>query len=318
MDYATPPTNLASEQEKKPNTNTINKFYIDPKRTNHDEGHFFRSPHGAPISTRGTTLTQKEFELLSSNEPQDIVSLLMRASPNDIQKFIKYAEDHDDRLSIKLQRALATVKLINIYVGNRGGGAVPRNEKYIISQIRQLTSQAANVNLSGRDGWTALHLAAQFGSAEVVKTLLEQGADVNLGDSDGRTALHLAAQFGSAEVMKTLLEQGADVNLKTKSGWTAAYHLARSAPLLPPVKTRGWTRRGWTALHFAVARCLVFRIATRRGDAEVVKTLLEQGADVNLGATDGRTPLDLAAGATGHYNLRNKELRNTLHPYRQT
>ena len=68
--------NLASEQEKKPNTNTINKFYIDPKRTNHDEGHFFRSPHGAPISTRGTTLTQKEFELLSSNDPQLIVSLL--------------------------------------------------------------------------------------------------------------------------------------------------------------------------------------------------------------------------------------------------
>jgi hypothetical protein len=68
--------NLASEQEKKPNTNTINKFYINPKRTHHDDGHFFRSPHGAPLSTRGTTLTQKEFELLSSNDPQLIVSLL--------------------------------------------------------------------------------------------------------------------------------------------------------------------------------------------------------------------------------------------------
>ena len=89
----------------------------------------------------------------------------MRASPNDIQKFIKYAEDHDDRLSIKLQRALATVKFINIYVGHRGGGAVPRNEESIITQIKQLLNQGAGINLGDSEGRTVLHLAAQFGSA---------------------------------------------------------------------------------------------------------------------------------------------------------
>ena len=52
--------NLASEQEKKPEQGEINtKWYIQPKRTNHNDGNFFRSPHGAPLSTRGTTLTQK-------------------------------------------------------------------------------------------------------------------------------------------------------------------------------------------------------------------------------------------------------------------
>ena len=53
---------------------------------------------------------------------------------------------------------------------------------------------------------TPLHLACQGGNAGVVQSLLDEGADMFDVNHDGVCPVHIAAQFGSVEVMKKLVE----------------------------------------------------------------------------------------------------------------
>ena len=59
------------------------------------------------------------------------------------------------------------------------------------------------------------------GHVEVVEVLLAvPEVDVNAVNSDGRTALHCAARFAHAEVVRMLVDAGADVNAADNNGYT--------------------------------------------------------------------------------------------------
>src|SRR5262249_34978586 len=60
--------------------------------------------------------------------------------------------------------------------------------------------------------YTPLHLAAERGSAPIVKALIGAGAPVNARTSTGATALMLAAAAGDASGIAALVDAGADVN----------------------------------------------------------------------------------------------------------
>ena len=55
-----------------------------------------------------------------------------------------------------------------------------------------------------------------------------------------------------------------------------------------PELARAWSEDGFTPLH----------TAAQNGDTELVRLLLEHGADAGATATDGRTPADLAPAGT--------------------
>ncbi|KIX08084.1 uncharacterized protein Z518_02739 [Rhinocladiella mackenziei CBS 650.93] len=68
-----------------------------------------------------------------------------------------------------------------------------------------LLEEGANPDLASlRDGYTPLHLAAEKGHTETVKSLIRL-AFFNVIDDLGRTPLHLAAEKGHTEIVKTLL-----------------------------------------------------------------------------------------------------------------
>ena len=75
--------------------------------------------------------------------------------------------------------------------------------------------------------------------------------------------LVMAAQFGREDEVKRLLDAGADPNGKEEG-------------------------TGWTALHYAAHH------AKQGGYPEIVRLLVERGADVNAKAKDGTTVLAVA------------------------
>ena len=144
--------------------------------------------------------------------------------------------------------------------------------------------------------------------------------------SKGSSALVLAVGSGHFELAAALLDAGADPNAAAQ-GWTALHHLTwirkpgtgsndpapygsgnmDSLTLVRKLKDHGAdvnarvTRRpnvGVTALNFIGAT--PFFMAARGGDTELMRLLVELGADPLLPNEDGTTPLMVAAGVGAH------------------
>jgi ankyrin repeat protein len=161
-----------------------------------------------------------------------------------------------------------------------------------------LVSKGANVNAHLNDGRTALMLAAHLGKDDRVRLLLSNGADVNAHAQNGATALMDASTIqwddASMNVIKLLIATRADVNAKDRDGRTAADRAGRAgyldrARLLVEAGTRVDAQFLKRAREFALLR------AIEQGDSAQAKELLSAGADPNVRADDGRTPLMIAA-----------------------
>jgi len=118
------------------------------------------------------------------------------------------------------------------------------------------------------DGFTALHLAAFFGTPEAAAVLLRFGADpASVSENPmSVTPLHSAVAARSPEITALLLRAGAPVD-------------ARQAG-------------GYTALH----------AAAQHGDADLVQLLLGHGADRSITDDDGKGAAAHAA-EHGHHAL---------------
>ena len=130
------------------------------------------------------------------------------------------AVHHPDRID-SLIRAGADINGLN------GDGQTPlqlaATHHKAASVLRLLAAGASpNAVKEGTDAPVAL--AAQWADADVCKSLLEYGADPN-GRYQGRTALHIAAIFGRAEIVKTLLAHGrVDVDaVEAGTGYTSLH-----------------------------------------------------------------------------------------------
>ena len=231
-----------------------------------------------------------------------------------------------------------------LHCAGRGGNA---------AIVRQLLHAGAKL-VNRRDGETPLHAAGRGGSAEAVRMLVAAGADVRATDCNGRTPLHVAASGrGGASVIEALVAAGADVRATDRYNATALTLLrgrefaTAARVLLAAGADAGATDRyGNTVLHaaarcgdaagvrlaMAVSRCEVdvvngagetaLHLASQNGNVECVETLLAEGADARVKATDGQTAMhkvrtsQLVAvlQATGaDVNAKDKRGRTVLH-----
>jgi ankyrin repeat protein len=144
-----------------------------------------------------------------------------------------------------------------------------------------------DINKSNTAGYTGLMVAAERGRADIVKLLLDHKADPNVAGRDGSTALMLAAESNQPEILKLLINRGADPNRQDNNGWTAVLKAAyQGNPKCIEVLA--------SQSKLEVDRALL--VATLMEKKDAVKALLDNGAEVDFRASDGRTSLILAAG----------------------
>ena len=165
--------------------------------------------------------------------------------------------------------------------------------------------------------------AAKFDNANEVKSLLKKGINPNTVDANGNPMLILAIRDKSSNVIDVLLgDQNIDVDLSNKSGETPLMMAAIDGNL-PLVKTLVIGHKaqldhiGWTPLHYAcakghleVAEFLItngaildsmslgnttpLMMAVQSGNEQLVKLLLDKGADLQLRNSQGLTAIDIA------------------------
>ncbi|XP_076656459.1 transient receptor potential cation channel subfamily A member 1 homolog [Halictus rubicundus] len=137
----------------------------------------------------------------------------------------------------------------------------------------------------GRLRIMVVHIAAWRGRMDLLELFHRNGADINATDAIGRCALFYAANRGDSEMVNWLLKQGAYTEHKVRvekwyrnigSLFLAECPIGNNLPS-PECLDR-------TALHQAA----------KNNHSEVVKLLVEVGADVNAKDERGCTPLLLA------------------------
>lgn len=126
------------------------------------------------------------------------------------------------------------------------------------------------------------------GDVEAAEQSLRSGADPNARDASGATALMYAAAFAPAATMRVLLAAGADVNATSRNGATALMWATHDAS-----KVRLLLEKG-AAVNAARADGPTALVAAAlRGDMSVVETLLNAGADVQIGRVAAPWPATL-------------------------
>lgn len=108
--------------------------------------------------------------------------------------------------------------------------------------------------------------------------LLDHGADVTQSDQYGMTALHYAVEMNKPSLLRALLKRDADPNARLTQG-------------LP-------FRRGDYVGREAYDGASPFWLAARLGNVEMMRELLDAGADPELRQAWGVTPTMVAAGVT--------------------
>ncbi|KAM0276585.1 hypothetical protein ACHAQH_006590 [Verticillium albo-atrum] len=196
--------------------------------------------------------------------------------------------------------------------------------------VRLLLDHGANIEAvfkGAEDGDsmdTALTLAARDGSTEIVELLLQRGANPNHYEGDLDPPIYLASWRGHVEVVNMLLEKGADPNAQLDGqDWTAVHAAYDNPEAMRLLLAKGGdpdrVADSSTALLLAVRwdnletlKAVLERVPKPNLEAEdddqmtalcraclsisddapeMIRALLDEGADPNHGAGTDRLPL---------------------------
>jgi ankyrin repeat protein len=154
-----------------------------------------------------------------------------------------------------------------------------------------------------KTGLTPLMIAAAMGHTGTVDMLLDNGANPNLADANGYTSLHrvvrdsdygidLASKDKVLTVVQSLLKHGANPNARLKQDKEKAAEEIRNGSVATYEK-----RTAVTVTEIVLQGATPLFLAAEVNNLDVIKALVEAGADPLIGTERGTTPLMMAAGA---------------------
>jgi ankyrin repeat protein len=173
---------------------------------------------------------------------------------------------------------------------------------------RMLIEHGADVNVRTQQGRTALMAAAKRnGNVDLVRLLLQKGADLK---APGDTTLIAGAQSGDIEIMRLLIESGANVNcISPRLGETPLHYAAASGNVSavtlllaksanPNTALKNVTSvRGGSILDSGISKQTPLMWAAPTGSPDLIRALIDAGADVNAQDIRGMSPLMLAVAS---------------------
>ncbi len=192
-----------------------------------------------------------------------------------------------------------------------------------IGAAEALLHRGADIHARSGGGFSPLMFAVRAGYQEMARVLLDAGASPEETLLDGTSALVLAAKNAHYDLGAMLLEAGADPNADDQ-GWTALHEVKWTRrPNLgfnnPPPQVTGTmgdlefirtlaahgadldarqTKEPRNLYRNVLNRIgsTPFLLAAKAADVEMMRLLVELGADSLLPNEDGTTPLMVAAG----------------------
>lgn len=176
--------------------------------------------------------------LILRSLPLVLAAVLLTACPNPSDEHLWQASMRGNANALRsLVRAGADPNYV------RGGWSIlmriGRAGRPDIAEL--LIESGAKLDFKGRDGASALTIAAGHGNAGVAQVLLARGADVNIRNDHGNTALMYAAEYDQVEIVHLLLTAGADLTPRDRDGETALITAQRRghAPIVELLQKAG-------------------------------------------------------------------------------
>jgi ankyrin repeat protein len=236
--------------------------------------------------------------------------------PTNIQQIL---ENSGMNTTTKRQRIQAFIdRGGNINILEENGNPALLNEMTYGSEetVNLLLDLGADVNVRGKNKQNALMHSADFTkrlSLNIYKKIIDKTADLNAKNEADETALIIFAStdensnYGqnsskAAEVVEVLIQKGADPNIESSEKNSALirafiymnYQVALSIARAPTLNLNAPQADGRS-------NYLIFAI--RANVPEVIRTLLERGADPSSLTADGRTTPLLTAVGRDIYNI---------------
>lgn len=211
-----------------------------------------------------------------------------------------------------------TSLLTAIRLGFERGGTHTEGGNTQEQMVRVLLDAGADPNVVPEYGSTALAMSSRLGTPGVVSALLDAGADAEIQDPNGFTALMMACGYGRSDLIEAFVNGGADISMQGSTGFTALMCTAMRSHEFEdrtitsiyrnPEMEMGFgpapeSGRNECARILLEAGCETDTIATRYDEAcmlegptalwyavdtsnvELVRLLLEHGANPNVGAS---------------------------------
>lgn len=197
--------------------------------------------------------------------------------------------------------------------------AAKRNDVETLKALRRVVK----VNTRNVDDRTALHFAVAGQNLSAVKALLQRRPNVDLQDKHGVAAIHLAAWFGSLEILKLLVAVGAEQKIKNEDGWNIIHcaainnHTDVVQYIVNDLQMKELDKKD-------LAGQRAFALAAEHGCNEMLLLLIQE--EYNMATMkpnkNGDTPLHLSA-KNGHLNtvellLQSFDIRNQVNNAGQT
>jgi ankyrin repeat protein len=164
-----------------------------------------------------------------------------------------------------------------------------------------LSKRGAVVDVRDESEWTPLYVAGRLQSIDTMLWLLNHGANARAQTSERRTSLRRAAYDANLEVVQVLREYNPDITSRDVNGNTPLHSILTSSQigLSPEWKVVEIVRR---LLEYGADPNIRLRDgstllhqASSRGSLEVARRLLGHGANVDEQDDYGRTPFQVAS-----------------------